>query len=150
MQDEFDKREAATVQFIGVLDTIYKKLTDEERRFLTGLTTKARAMRQHAQAAREQFEEAQQVLNQTQMFLAVLVREHGDRLNNEGRATLRLYRKAFEHVKGDLEIWDEPEHIVLSYKEAEAGTEEVGGDGMYPEEGRQNTPPPTVAKPTVH
>lgn len=138
--------DGAEVQFIGVLDSIYSKLDDDEKRFLMELTAKAGAMRQHAGAAQRELDEVKQMLVQTQMFLAVVVKEHGIRSADDGRAIMRLHRDAFGHVKGDLESWDEPNHFVLSYKDEAA--KKTGDGEKVPEEGGLATPSPADAERT--
>ena len=146
MSEQEEGNAGAGVQFIGVLNTIYKKLTDAEKQFLMDLTSKAGAMRKHAQDAQDQLDETQQMLIQTQMFLAVLVKEHGVRSGDDSRAVLRLHRQAFEHVKGDLESWDEPDHFVLSYKES--ASKAAGEGDPVPGKSGQNTPAPAGAERT--
>jgi hypothetical protein len=130
MNDGSDNSEGAQVRFIGMLNTIYEKLSAEERSFLVELTRKATETREHAQVLQQQ-------LVQTQLLLAVVVREHGLRSGDDARAVLRVSKAAFACVKGDLETWDEESHLVLSYKEG--GTAE-GPQPTPPADGEQRTP----------
>ena len=107
------------VAFIGVLDSIYKKLSEEERGLLLSI------IKEGTHSKRE-LEQTQRTLVQTQMFLAVIVKEHGVRSADDARAILRLHKDAFGHIKGDLESWEEPAHMVLSYRDESAERDEEG------------------------
>lgn len=118
--------EPDNIHFIGILDSIYSKLDEKERGFLQVLT-------QLAEQTRESAEQLQAQLLQTQMFLAVIVKEHGVRSADDGRAILKLHKDAFGRVRGDLESWEEPTHMVLSYTDdASAREEPEGAPGHSP------------------
>lgn len=116
--------EPDNIHFIGILDSIYAKLDEKERSALVALTQKAARTRESA-------DQLQAQLLQTQMFLAVIVKEHGVRTSDDSRAILKLHKDAFGRLKGDLESWEEPSHMVLSYTDDATAREEPEGPGGH-------------------
>ncbi len=131
MSDEAD------VKYIGILGAIFDKLAEEERAYVMALTSRATA-------ATRQLQELEQILSKTQMCLAAVVKEHGQRSADDKQATLQLSYAAFDCLKGNLESWEEPGCMVMRYSD----DADAGGDGSVSDKEGQSTPPPAKAERT--